>query len=309
MRVWRADPAHALCFDAVDIDARELGWIVEHNLLVDALWRRIATCVGFETEIRIRAAQFGADGGMLSLSDGRCLRARLVIAADGAESQLRRLAGLEVRGWSYAQRAIVAHVETEKPHAGTAWQRFLDGGPLALLPLADGRASIVWSAPDAQAAELLALDPEGFCEALTLASERALGAVRASTERVAVPLQLRHAPSYFAPGIVLVGDAAHVVHPLAGQGVNLGFADVEALAATLSQARSAGRDWNGPRNLGRYARTRKARNVEMLAVTDLLNRGFSSRLPALRALLGHGLEAVNHAAPLKSWLTQRAVGL
>jgi len=305
MRIWERGPEHALQFDGSGSGLAELGWIVEHSLVVDALWARLEGVARHE-RAAIESVEFGANGSALRLADGRMLGARLIVAADGADSQLRGLAGIDTVGWAYSQRAIVCHVQTEKPHRATAWQRFLASGPLAFLPLADGRCSIVWSAEEALAQELLALDDAAFLARLTEASEGALGEVGATTPRISFPLRLLHAQEYAREGLVLIGDAAHAVHPLAGQGVNLGFGDVEQLAATLAEAREAGRDWAGLRTLQRYARARKAANLEMLALTDGLYRAFRLRVPGVKAALGLGMEAVGRLGPLKDWLARQA---
>ncbi len=305
MRVWERGPEHALEFDGAASGMAELGWIVEHGLVVDALWAQLYSVTRHE-RATIQSAEFGETGSSLHLADGRSLRARLVVAADGADSQLRGLAGIDTVSWPYAQRAIVCHVQTSRPHNATAWQRFLASGPLAFLPLADGRCSIVWSAEDPMAQELLALDDAAFMARLGEAFEGALGEVTATTPRISFPLRLLHAQDYTRPGLVLIGDAAHAIHPLAGQGVNLGFADVEQLAAVLAEAREAGRDWSAPRTLQRYARARKAANLEMLAVTDGLYRAFRLRLPGVKAALGLGMEAVGKFGPLKNWLARQA---
>jgi len=172
--------------------------------------------------------------------------------------------------------------------------------------LADGRCSIVWSAEEALAQELLALDDAAFMARLSQALEYALGEVEQVTPRISFPLRLLHAQDYARAGLVLVGDAAHAIHPLAGQGVNLGFADVQQLLATLVEARDAGRDWSGLRNLQRYGRARKAANLEMLALTEGLYRAFRLRLPGLKAALGLGMEAVDKLGPLRSWLVRQA---
>jgi 2-octaprenylphenol hydroxylase len=305
MQVWERGPEHALRFDCAETGRAELGWIVEHSLVVDALWARLDGITCFE-RANIASATSGTGGTTLRLADGRELGARLVVAADGADSQLRSLAGIGTTGWGYAQRAIVCNVRTQQPHRATAWQRFTAAGPLAFLPLADGRCSIVWSAEEALAQELLALDDAAFTQRLAEAAEHALGEVLETTPRISFPLRLLHAQDYARDGLVLVGDAAHAVHPLAGQGVNLGFADVGQLAATIAQAREAGRDWSGLRNLQRYARARKAGNLEMLALTDGLYRAFRLRLPGVKAVLGLGMEAVNRLEPLKAWLARQA---
>jgi ubiquinone biosynthesis UbiH/UbiF/VisC/COQ6 family hydroxylase len=305
MKIWERDPHAGLGFSAAQAGRAQLGWIVEHGLIAAELWARLRSLPHF-TGAAIDTADFGVDCARLHLRSGDVLEARLVIAADGADSQMRALAGIDTVTWRYGQRAIVCHVVTGQAHQMTAWQRFLKTGPLAFLPLADGRSSIVWSADEAFSTELMALDDAAFCAGLAAATEGVSGAIRAATPRVAVPLQLLHARSYAAQALVLVGDAAHAIHPLAGQGVNLGLADAQALAATLVEARSARRDWSSARNLARYSRARKARNLEMLALTDALYRAFRPSLPGLRLLLGLGLEAVDRVEPLKAWLAQRA---
>ena len=305
MRVWEQDAGSGLRFDAADAARPQLGWIVEHRLIVAALWERLQ---GLEVRSRcaIESARFDEEGAELRLAGGGLIRARLAVAADGGDSQLRRLAGIDSVGWAYDQRAIVCHVDTEKLHRGTAWQRFLRTGPLAFLPLADGRSSIVWSAQPELADALLALDSAGFCGRLQQAAEQVLGAVTGCTPRLSFPLRLAHAADYVRPGLALAGDAAHSLHPMAGQGVNLGLGDAEQLVATLAAARAAGREWWSLRSLQAYARARKAANLEMQALTELLYRAFALPVPGVRAALGAGLAAVDRLGPLKSWLSHQA---
>lgn len=303
MRVWVDAPTRGLAFSARQLALPELGWIVEHPLLVDRLWAALDYA---NVEVVAQAGTVaGSGGGGVTLEDGRLLEAPLVVAADGADSRLREAAGIQAVGWHYAQRGIVCNASTEKPHAGTAWQRFLKTGPLAVLPLADGRISIVWSADEARAQALLALDDAAFCAELS-AAVQVLGAFHAPTPRLNFPLRLLQARRYAGDGLVLVGDAAHTVHPLAGQGVNLGFGDVARLCETLRQARDAGRDWSAPRTLQRYARARRADATEMLAVTDGLQKLFTPRTAVLRPLLGAGMAAVDALIPLKAWLGRQA---
>ena len=307
MRVWERDPAKALGFDSERED-QPLGWIVEHALLVDSLWRQLGGVAVLQGQPARIERPADAGPATIVLDDGHPIEARLIVAADGADSATRRLAGIETQGWDYPQRGIVCHVRTAESHRDTAWQRFLKTGPLALLPCADGRCSIVWSADTAFAEELLALDDTAFRARLTDASEAVLGPVTETAPRISFPLRALRAASATADGVVLIGDAAHAIHPLAGQGANLGFADVAALAATLAEARDAGRDWSAPRTLSRYARTREADVLEMLAMTDALHRAFRLPLPGVRPLLGLGLAAVDRLAPLKQGFTRRALG-
>jgi 2-polyprenylphenol 6-hydroxylase len=313
MQVWERDPVHALSFDASEVGTAQLGWIIEHCLIVAALWQAAeAQQLDIRLNSAIESAAFAGDNGELAalqFEDGTSLRARLIVAADGGHSPLRRWAGIETTGWSYRQQALVCHVHTEQAHQLTAYQRFLSSGPLAFLPLVDGRSSIVWSAENGLAEELLALDNAAFCQRLAAASQWRLGDVLATTPRIAFPLRLQHAHAYVRPGLVLIGDAAHTVHPLAGQGVNLGFGDVAQLAETLTAARDARRDWSAERTLAQYARARKASNLEMLAVTDALDRSFRSPLPGLRTALGLGMTAVGRAGPLKALLLHQAASV
>ncbi|MFT4045297.1 MAG: UbiH/UbiF/VisC/COQ6 family ubiquinone biosynthesis hydroxylase [Solimonas sp.] len=306
MQVWEDDPARVLRFDATDARAAALGHIVENALLAERLWQGLPAGVA-RGGLQVSGVAVDDDGAVLRLDDGSRLRTRLLVVADGRDSPLRAQLGIEAVTAQYEQTAVVCHVSSERAHERTAWQRFLASGPLALLPLADGRESIVWSTTEVEA--LLALDDDDFLRALGEASQHVLGAFTATTRRVRFPLQLQHAETYVAPRAVLVGDAAHVVHPLAGQGVNLGFQDAAALIDTLTAARDAGRDWSLPRVLKRYERARRADVFDMLAVTDGLYRAFRAPLPGLPALRGRGFAAVNALAPLRRELVRRAVGV
>lgn len=307
MRVWDQHPERPLCFDAAEAGAEQLGAIVEHAALAAALWQALPAGIA-ELGAEIATARTEEGLAQLSLADGRILRARLLLAADGPDSPLRARLEIPTVGWSYQQQALVCHLRTALPHAGTAWQRFLPSGPLALLPLADGRVSLVWSCDEALAAELMALSDADFALRLSVASQGVLGALSEPTPRRVFPLRLLHAQDYHRPGLVLVGDAAHVVHPLAGQGLNLGLADVATLAATLAAAREAGRGWWRPRTLAAYARQRKAENLEMLALTDGLKRLFGNEEAGLRSLRNLGLGLVNRLPLAKPALLARALG-
>jgi len=304
MQVWQQDPARALRFAAAPGEA--LGCIVEHGWLNATLW---AAPGGWQrtSDAAIVQSEADEDGARLTLADGRRASARLLVVADGPESPLRAQLGLDAIGWDYGQRALVAHVAGEKPHGGVARQRFLPEGPLALLPLADGRCSIVWSGSDALIDELLGLDDTGFALRLATASQQVLGAFTVTSERRAFPLRLRHLPTPVSAGAVVIGDAAHVVHPLAGQGVNLGLADAAALARVLGEARRAGRGWWRTRTLDAYVRARAPETLEMLAVTDALARGFTGPA-ALTRVLGEGLALVDRLEPAKQWLARQARG-
>ncbi|MGH8336786.1 MAG: FAD-dependent monooxygenase, partial [Gammaproteobacteria bacterium] len=210
---------------------------------------------------------------------------------------------------SYAQQAIVAHVRTEKSHRDTAWQRFLPTGPIALLPLQDGRVSVVWSLDEARAEEIRTLDDAAFCAAVTQASAGVLGKVTTTTPRAAFPLQRLHANEYVRPRFALVGDAAHAVHPLAGQGVNLGLLDMATLTEVILAAQAGQRDIGDLSVLRRYQRARKGDNLAMIIALDSLKRLFSNDIAPLRLLRNAGLRAVDRFTPLKSAFMRRAMGL
>lgn len=308
MQVWEGGPTRSLSFDAAELAVPELGHIIEDSLMRAALWQALA---GVTLMTGVHVTRFARHQGKprLKLSNGEMLEAELVVAAEGAESPLREWAGIDTGGWSYPQRSIVCNVTTEKPHRGTAWQRFMPGGPLAFLPLADGRSSIVWSTDTAEAEELMGLPDAEFRERLGEAFQQHLGAIIAVDRRYAFPLRLLHAQSYVAPGVALVGDAAHVIHPMAGQGLNLGLADVEALVAVLVEARKQKKSAGALRVLQRYERRRKAENVEALALVDGLHRLFRLRAPELGGLRELGMSLVGRAGMLKSALAKRAMGI
>lgn len=309
MHVWDAESGASIHFDAADEGHDLLGYIVENNLVQWHLWNALeAAGVKRLCPAEVKAFDAQDDRIQLELADGQTLAARLLVAADGAGSPLRKLAGIDTRGRDYAQRAVVAHVRTERPHQGTAWQRFLPDGPLALLPLADGRSSIVWSLPDEEARRVLALDDDAFMAELGVASDFRLGPVIGTTPRAAFPLKLQLATTYQAERFVLLGDAAHAVHPLAGQGVNLGLRDVAELRDTLAAARDAGRDIAAPHVLRRYARNRRSADTLDALGFDTLARIYSWRSPPLVAARGLGVRLVDRLSPLKRRLASHAAG-
>jgi 2-octaprenylphenol hydroxylase len=298
----------SLSFDSAEIGEPNLGFIVDGRVLQ---WRclqaaRTAGAVLLEAGLE-RLAVSDADVS-IRLSDGRTLCSQLLIAADGQESKTRELLGIETAGHSYRQDALIAHVRTAKTHGNTAWQRFLSGGPLAFLPLPDGRSSIVWSAARAEGARLRALEPEAFGAALTAASGGVLGDCELSTPVASFPLKLQYALEYARPRAVLLGDAAHVVHPLAGQGLNLGLLDCAALADVLGQAGRAGY-FGEHRLLRRYERWRRSENLLAAGALDGLERLFSNADPLSAGLRSLGMSAVDKLPFVKRRLAQRALGL
>ncbi|NKN32234.1 UbiH/UbiF/VisC/COQ6 family ubiquinone biosynthesis hydroxylase [Marichromatium bheemlicum] len=310
MRVWNGRGA-GIHFDSRALGEPDLGHIVENRVIQRALWEHLAEHTEVELITPARITEFALDAALtrLGLDDGRQLRGRLLIGSDGRDSQVRTLAGIETYGWDYDQRAIVATVRPEHGHQETAWQRFLPSGPLALLPLRDGACSLVWSTTEQQAETLLALAPGAFSEALTEASGGRLGRLTLEGERAAFALRLQHAKRYVQPGLALIGDAAHAIHPLAGQGVNLGFLDAAELAAALDLARTRGRAINGSWTLRHYERARRGDNLAMLAAMDGFKRLFGTANPFLARLRGLGLTATDHLPALKRVFIARALGL
>jgi 2-polyprenylphenol 6-hydroxylase len=329
MRVWEGEDAFgpsALDFDSADIGEPDLGSIVEDALLRSVLGNRLATTPQAALQVGAEIASIAVLEReiVVDLANGGSVRGTVLLAADGSDSAVRRLAGLPVAARRYEQTAIVAHVTSSRSHQDTAWQRFLPGGPLALLPLADGRSSIVWSLPTAEAERLLAATDVKFLAELAAATagvplrglrsgassgvRGVLGELSACSKRVAFPLQAMHSLKYAAQRVALLGDAAHTVHPLAGQGMNLGLLDAAAAAAVVEDALLAGEDVGDVKVLRRYERQRKGDNLAMLAAFDALNRLF--QLPGWASpLRSFGLRAVEAADPVKRLLMQKALGL
>ncbi len=308
--VWDADSDGTIEFHAADIGVPYLGHIVENQVVTAALLGRVA---GHEDVVlRCPAELLGVeprpDGVVARLAD-REIHAELLVGADGSQSAVRTALAIPVHAEAYAQSAIVARVETSEPHRQAARQRFLASGPLAFLPLADGACSIVWSVDDPLGDTLLALDDAAFAERLGAAFEHRLGAITAVGTRRAFPLKRAEAGSDVGPRTVLLGDAAHTVHPLAGQGANLGIADAAALAEVLLDAHRRGRAIGGDAVLRHYARWRQSENRLMIDALHGLKLLFASRSAAVRALRGAGLCLTDRSGPIKNAIMRRAVGL
>lgn len=322
MRVWDAAGGGELRFDAQRYGRDALGWIAEQRLIVGRLWaalqhagvvlhcpRRVAAIEGNPAAMANAAPQtaFADEVVTLLLDDHSRLRTRLVVAADGAESNVREQAGITVSRHDYRQRGLVAFVETERPHADTAWQRFLPTGPVAFLPFRDGRCSIVWTLPDAEAERLLAIDDAGFCSELTRAFDATLGEVTTVAQRAAFPLRRQLAARFVVGRIVLCGDAAHVVHPLAGQGLNVGLRDVIALRAAV-RADTHG-DAGAPHALARWARERRSESAIAAYTFDGINRLFSNVTLLTTLARGHLLGLAGRIPGLDALLWKRAAGV
>lgn len=314
MQVWDGSGTGEIHFSAASVHAEVLGHIVENRVVQDALLEQLVQ-TGIEPVANVRLEQLrrSGDDWLLSLSDGRELRTRLLVAADGANSSVRQLAGLQTREWDYFHHAIVTSVRCELPHQSTCWQRFTDDGPLALLPLERGngehRCSIVWSCTPREAEKLMALDDAAFCAALSRAFEQRLGQILAADPRLCIPLRQRHGKRYVMPGLALVGDAAHVIHPLAGQGVNLGFLDAATLAEVLLHAHGRGEELDSLNVLGRYERRRMPHNLGMMAAMESFERLFQSDALPIRWLRNAGLKLVNRHHEAKGLFVRQALGL
>jgi 2-octaprenylphenol hydroxylase len=314
MHVWDGSGTGQIHFSAASLHAEVLGHIVENRVVQDALLDRLHDCdLGLLANARLEQMRRSGDDWLLTLADGRTLRAPLVIAADGANSAVRRLTGVATREWDYLHHAIVTSVRCAGPHRQTAWQRFTDNGPLAFLPLArDGQqdwCSIVWSTTPGEAQRLMTLDDSAFCAELERAFEGRLGAVLGTDPRVCVPLRQRHAKRYVAEGLALIGDAAHTIHPLAGQGVNLGFLDAAVLAEVLLQSAERGERLADLKVLSRYERRRMPHNLALMAAMEGFERLFQADPLPVRWLRNTGLKLVDRMPEAKALFVREALGL
>jgi 2-octaprenylphenol hydroxylase len=314
MRVWDDDGTAEICFDTKDLPQDSLGAIVENNLLLNSVLDRLKQ---FSNLCILRGRSLSSietesDHQVLTMHDGEKISASLIIAADGAQSTVRDLVDFKIRSWEYGHKAIVTTVKTSESHQHTAWQNFLSSGPLAFLPLehdSENYCSIVWSLENQRADELMSLDDSEFRKELANASEHRLGDIVWSDHRACFPLIQRHAIDYIKPQIALVGDAAHTIHPLAGQGVNLGLLDVYALANEISRASARSLSLSDESILRQYQRQRKRHNLEMMVLMESFKRLFGSRSLALRLLRNTGMKTLNKFPPIKNWLAKQAMGL
>ncbi|WJN59304.1 2-octaprenyl-3-methyl-6-methoxy-1,4-benzoquinol hydroxylase [Pseudomonas sp. SO81] len=314
MQVWDGSGTGSVHFSAASVHAEVLGHIVENRVVQDALLECLHDSqIGLLGNARLEQLRRSGDGWLLTLADGRELRAPLLVAADGANSAVRRLAGCATREWNYLHHAIVTSVRCERPHQLTAWQRFTDDGPLAFLPLNrqgdEHWCSIVWSTVPAEAERLMVLDDEAFRHELGKAFEWRLGPVTAVDPRVCIPLRQRHAKRYVESGLALIGDAAHSIHPLAGQGVNLGFLDAAVLAEVLQHALPRGEQPGDVRVLSRYERRRMPHNLAMMAAMEGFERLFQADPLPIRLLRNSGLNWVDELPDAKALFVRRALGL
>lgn len=320
MHVWDATGQGQIHFDSVDVAQADLGHIIENRIIQKAVQNRLADFDNIDLlmPVKLESLQYSTDGSLdkadgstveLLTSDGVKLTAGLVVGADGANSWVRKQTNISLTSWAYHQTAVVCNVTTSESHQQACWQQFMAQGPLAFLPLSDGQSSIVWSTTEEKAQALVNMDEQLFNEELQISFGSSLGRIRLSSERGAFPLRLRHARQYVKEHLALIGDAAHTVHPLAGQGVNLGLLDAAVLAEEVLRAQEKKRDIGALSTLRRYERRRKGDNIAMLAAMDGFKKLFSNEIMPLKLLRNSGLNFVDQMSPLKNLMIKHAMGL
>lgn len=302
-------PAH-LDFHHHDVGTEPFGWIIENHLFHRALNKRLADLksVRVISSAAVKKLEFADPLAMVTLEDRRVFKAPLIVGADGRNSMCRTAAGIEVYGWKYRQTAIACVIKHSKPHHNIAVEHFQPGGPFATLPMTKKRSSIIWTEKTATADALMKMDERDFTQRLQAKVEDWLGEVKLAGARFAYPLTLQHARRYIAPRLALIGDAAHSIHPIAGQGFNLGMGDIEVLTEELTQVVRLGLDAGNPEFLRRYEKRRKFDNGNMVLVTDGLVRLFSNSIPPIESARRFGLGAVQNLPPLKRFFMRTAMG-
>jgi len=311
MEVWDAAGEGVTHFDAAELGEPCLGHMIEPRIIATALSEQLASDdhITRYCPVRFKHVDVTDEHVTVTLEDGRCLVAALLIAADGVRSPVREALAIKTRVHDYHQTSIVGLVKTSESHCDTAWQRFLPGGPLAFLPMQDGWSSIVWTLPTVEAERIMGLDRDAFHAELTEAFARRLGRIVESGERESWPLRRMHAERYVLPRVALIGDAAHAIHPLAGQGVNLGLLDAAALTEVIVTAVQHDRDPGALRVLRRYERWRRGENLLMMSAMDAINRTFSNAQSPLGRLRNLGLSLANRSGTLRQLFMRHAMGL
>ncbi|PCJ86913.1 MAG: 2-octaprenyl-3-methyl-6-methoxy-1,4-benzoquinol hydroxylase [Thiotrichaceae bacterium] len=315
MFVWDQTGVGQIQFDCAELGVSELGVIIENNILQQMLLDNIRTAKNItyfcpETITDIEYSNECAQRySVVTLASGKKIQSELLVGADGVNSKVRQAASIQRTKKSYQQQGLVCNVNTAESHQNTAWQCFMPSGPLALLPLYTGQSSIVWSLDDDDAQQIMALDDEAFKRALAEASEFKLGEMTDVGQRFLFPLSHGHASEYVKPGLALIGDAAHNIHPLAGQGANLGIADAFALADVVQKAKTANRQWSALHTLSKYQRQRKGANQVMEASMTGFKTLFGENNAFLSEIRNAGLSLVDHVPALKYRIIKQALGI
>lgn len=309
MHVWDEGGSGEVNFSASEIGVANLGHIIENSAIQSSLMEQLLNeqTVDVFCPARVVALSDEAGSKVVTLESGEQLQTQLVIGADGPSSVVRELVGIDVVREDYGQKGLVATVKSEHGHKDTAWQRFLLGGPLAMLPLDDGFSSIVWSLPADRASRMLKLSDHEFCRQLAEASEYRLGGMTEIGKRAAFPLVGSQATSYVCPGVALIGDAAHTIHPLAGQGVNLGIKDAVVLADILLPL--GVRDWGSYKQLRRYERARKGENLIAMKIMEGFKHLFGHDVEFVKLARNTGLNLFNSMPQAKQQIMRNAMGL
>ncbi|MCS5709560.1 FAD-dependent monooxygenase [Candidatus Berkiella cookevillensis] len=311
IKVWDQALSGSVFFSALEAKEPDLGVIVEQSVILHALQAALQHYPNVQTiyDTPLQAYQISADRLMATMQNNSILSAKLLVGCDGGQSWVRNFSAIAVKERSYDQLAIVATIQSERPHLNTAYQRFNATGVLALLPLSDPfTLSIVWSVETTLGQSLMMLSQEAFSQQLTQEVEAVLGTLTVMSKRIQFPLREQHATSYIGERVALVGDAAHVIHPLAGQGVNLGFLDAAVLADILVQATKKHRDIGYDYVLKRYQRSRRMHNQGMIYLMRAFKEGFTHTSPLLGLLRNKGLDWVDSHAWLKQFFIQKALG-
>ena len=298
-----------LHFDSAETEEGPVGHMLEDRFLYKALLKAMQGNVTHLSGVAVSGHQVDAAGVTVTLSDGRTMQGRMLVGADGRGSGVAKQAGIARRGWDYGQTALVAAIEHDLPHEGIAHQYFMSSGPLAILPLTGNRSSVVWSETRANAEAILTLEDEDFLSVLRPRFGDFLGDIRLAGARFSYPLSLSLADSYAAPRVALVGDAAHGVHPIAGQGLNLGLRDVAALAQVLVEATRRGEDIGSELVLQRYQAWRRFDATSLALGMDSMNRLFATANPVISAIRGLGMGAVTAMPALRRGFMRQAAGL
>jgi len=293
-----------------DVGSEALGWIVENGVLRTAMLERLKTLGNVKLLDELEVSDVNADRGFCSveLSDGSILKTRLLVGADGRNSLTRRLSGIETKQWSYNQHAIVCTVRHDLPHRGIAHEHFLPSGPFAILPMLENRSSIVWTEHSSLAPHMMQLDRANFLEELQKRFGQFLGPLELEGPIGSYPLGSMTASSYIGPRVALVAEAAHTIHPIAGQGINIGWRDVAALSEVVINSLRLGLDPGSESTLQKYQQWRRPDNISMTMTTDILNRLFSNRVPPLVAARNLGLGLVQRLPGVKKILMRHAMG-